>query len=933
MGRSVRIDQGRIAFSRVAAAAATFVIGFILLTAGTEEGRVQADQAVSAPAGGRGDAPGQRGQGQAGSGQGFIPAPDADDPANAAADLSPKPPVVPVRPEEQAKRFWLPPGYRMEPVLADPVIEEPGQVAFDGNGRMFVVELRGYDQTLDGVDLTPPIGRISVHEDRDNDGVYEHHQVFVDNLVFPRFVLPFGANSILTMETHQDEVWKYTDTTGDGVADRRELFTAGFGRPGNIEHQPSSLFWAMDNWMYSTYNSFRMRWTPEGLLREPTGTNGAQWGISQDNDGKVWFQGGASGMPGYFQFPVHYGNFDIPDRFEPDLNITWGAPILIGDIQAGLPGTRLPDGSLIRATAGAGSQVYRGDRLPKDLIGEYLYGEVVARIIRRMTPVRTEGLTQIRNAYPLSEFVRSLDPLFRPVDLRTAPDGTLYIADMYRGIIEGAPWAKEGTYLRLKIDQYELDKILGYGRIWRLRHDDFERDQTRPRMLDETPTQLVVYLSHPNGWWRDTAQQLLVLGQDRSVVPALHELVRNSGNRLARFHALWTLEGLGVLETSLVRTLLEDSDPGVRIQAIRASETLYKAGDRSLMRDYERASRDPDTDVAIQALLTLHLFRSPGLADTVKTAQAANPARGIQHVGTQMLKPVSTLTGGRGRAGFTSAQQVALERGETIYKELCAMCHGADGRGERVDGEAMVRAPSLVGVPRILGHRDYVIKPTLHGLTGPVDGQTYTQVMVPMGANSDDWISAVASYVRNAFGNTASFVTPAHVARVRAATAGRTTPWTIAELYASIPVLLLPESTWKTSASHNADDAAGGLNYEGWSTRSPQQSGMWYQVELPAPVLLTEIEFTSPTQGGGRSGPPPVGTYARAYQVHVSVDGREWGAAVVEGQGDGVTTVIAFEPVRARFVRITLTASPDAAPPWTIQRLRLYRAPDGTTSH
>jgi hypothetical protein len=150
----------------------------------------------------------------------------------------------------------------MEPVLADPVIEEPGQVAFDGNGRMFVVELRGYDQTLDGIDLTPPIGRISVHEDRDNDGVYEHHRVFVDDLVFPRFVLPFGANSILTMETHQDEVWKYTDTTGDGVADRKELFTAGFGRPGNIEHQPSSLFWAMDNWMYSTYNSFRIRWTP-----------------------------------------------------------------------------------------------------------------------------------------------------------------------------------------------------------------------------------------------------------------------------------------------------------------------------------------------------------------------------------------------------------------------------------------------------------------------------------------------------------------------------------------------------------------------------------------------------------------------------------------------------------------------------------------------
>ena len=81
-------------------------------------------------------------------------------------------------PDEQAKRFWLPAGYRLTPVLSDPLIEDPAQIAFDGNGRMFVVELRGYYQTPDGIDLIPPVGRISMHEDRDNDGVYEHHSVF-----------------------------------------------------------------------------------------------------------------------------------------------------------------------------------------------------------------------------------------------------------------------------------------------------------------------------------------------------------------------------------------------------------------------------------------------------------------------------------------------------------------------------------------------------------------------------------------------------------------------------------------------------------------------------------------------------------------------------------------------------------------------------------
>src|SRR5688572_9548656 len=88
-----------------------------------------------------------------GGGRGPGAAPEANNPANANADLSPKPPVLPLPPAEQAKRFWLPPGYRMEPVLSDPIVEDPGQVAFDGNGRMFVVELRGYFQTPDGVDL------------------------------------------------------------------------------------------------------------------------------------------------------------------------------------------------------------------------------------------------------------------------------------------------------------------------------------------------------------------------------------------------------------------------------------------------------------------------------------------------------------------------------------------------------------------------------------------------------------------------------------------------------------------------------------------------------------------------------------------------------------------------------------------------------------
>jgi mono/diheme cytochrome c family protein len=871
----------------------------------------------------------------AGGGKGPGAAPEANDPANANADLSPKPPVRPLPPDEQAKKFWLPAGYRMEPVLSDPLIDSPGQVTFDGNGRMFVVELRGYVQTPEGIDTLVPTGRISAHEDRDGDGTFEHHTVFVDKLLFPRFAMPLGANAILTAETNNDEVWKYTDTNADGVADKKELFTTNFGRGGSMEAQPSNLFWAMDNWMYSTVNSFRVRWTPNGVIREATGPSSSQWGATQDNDGKVWFQHGASGLPGYFQFPVHYGNFAHPDQFEPNLEIVWPAPLLIGDVQAGMPGTRMPDGTVIYGTAAAGNAIYRGHRLPSDLVGDYIHGETVARSVRRLRPVLTEGLTQLTNVYPRSEFVRSLDPLFRPVGMSNAPDGTVYIADMYRGVIEGAPWVKEGTYLREKIKQYQLDKILGHGRVWRLTHEGMTPDRTKPRMLEQTPAQLVAHLSHPNGWWRDTAQQLLVLKQDRSVVPALEKIARGSTNRLARFHALWTLEGLGSLDAALTRQVLKDPDAGMRIQAIRATESLYKAGETSFAADWRAiAETDKDTNVVIQAMLTLQHFKAPGTAEVVAAVQKSRTARGVEWVAGRILNPPAGA-GSRGPL-LTVAESSAVERGGKGYAETCFACHGEDGRGAPMPGgagrlraaraPAGLRAPSLAGSPRVTGHRDYTVRVLLHGLTGPIDGRKYAEVMAPMGAMSDPAIADIATFIRSSFGNSASVVTEADVARVRKGTAGRNTMWTVEELARVLPRPRIPDSTWRASASHNSATAVAAFDFARWSSGVPQQPGMWFQIELPEPVNLTELQFDSQVIPGNK-GEAPTPTAPRGYRVELSDDGKTWSQPVAEGRGGGRTTTITFAPVKTRFIRITQTADGDGTTPWTIERLRPFEAP------
>ena len=216
---------------------------------------------------------GQVEQGRGGGGRGrggpevLQGGPQLDDPAYANYDFAKRAPLLPLSPEEQLKKFILQPGYRLELVLADPVIEEPAAITFDGNGRMFVLQIRGYMMDADATGQLDPIGRVSMHVDTNNDGVYDKHTVFADKLVFPRFATPFGKDTLLIKESNAQELWKFTDTNGDGVADKKELFDTGYGRLGNVEHQESHLTWGLDNWMYSTFNAFRVRWTPHGVMQ------------------------------------------------------------------------------------------------------------------------------------------------------------------------------------------------------------------------------------------------------------------------------------------------------------------------------------------------------------------------------------------------------------------------------------------------------------------------------------------------------------------------------------------------------------------------------------------------------------------------------------------------------------------------------------------
>src|SRR5882724_3443177 len=255
-----------------------------------------------------------------------IPAADNNNPA--------APPLTPG--EELAKFVFQEPGYRLEPVVTDPIIKEPVVAVFDGNGRMYVAEMRSYMQDIDGNNELVPAGRVSLHWSSKGDGVFDQHTVFADHLVLPRMILPL-ADGVLINETGSDNIWLYRDTNGDGVADKKELFLAGGPRGENLEHQPSGLIWDLDNWLYMAVNNYRIRIKGTNIIGEPTAPNLGQWGLAQDDYGKLWFlNAGWESGPLNFQTPIIYGAFHFNEGYGPGFAEVW--PLVnLRDYEGGPP--------------------------------------------------------------------------------------------------------------------------------------------------------------------------------------------------------------------------------------------------------------------------------------------------------------------------------------------------------------------------------------------------------------------------------------------------------------------------------------------------------------------------------------------------------------------------------------------------------------------
>src|SRR6476661_934937 len=519
-------------------------------------------------------------------------------------------------PTDALKTFFMPPGYHVELVASEPLVQNPIAIDWDPDGRLWVVEYPEYVRDLQAPEPNlDPIGRIAVLEDTDNDGKMDKRTVFADGLVQARAVKALNQG-ILVLEP--PDIWLMKDTNGDLKMDTKEKVGTDHGRrDGGVEGNANTLRWGLDNYLHSSGSnvSSPLRLKDGTWGSRPTLSRG-EWGVGQDDFGRTFRNSSESTLqvdlvptPYFARNPTQIrtrGSYEVLTNDVNNINEVWPVRPNPGTNRSYQYGILRPsDGTVIQVTAACAPEVYSGDRLPAELYGNVFVAEPTANFVRRIV-LNDDGTTlRARNAYDKAEFLGSTDERFRPVAFSTAPDGTLMIVDFYRGVIQDR--ASTTVYLKDYIQRRNLDDPMGVGmgRIWRIMHTTTERDTTRPQLSRATPAELVQALSHPNGWWRDTAQRLLVERGGAKVVPELKALAASTALARTRVKALWVLDGIDNIDIATVTKALTDGSRDVRTSAVRLAERwLGEAG--SPMQDaVMKLIDDPDWQVREQVAASL----------------------------------------------------------------------------------------------------------------------------------------------------------------------------------------------------------------------------------------------------------------------------------------------------------------------------------------
>ena len=647
----------------------------------------------------------------------------------------------PLSPEESLKSIRIHQDFRVELFAAEPDVADPVEIAFDAWGRVFVAEM--LDLPYDPEPGQPPKSRIRLLEDTDRDGRVDHSQIFADRLQQVTSVLPWKGGLLVTAAP---DIIYLKDTTGDGVADRRQVLFTGFALV-DPEARITNLRFAIDNWIYASNNGrpgeitysrqpgappvsvqgadFRFR-LDRNLFEPASGP--AQFGIAMDDWGNRFIT----------QNTTHVRHVVLPWRYlRRNPFLVAGAPALdISDhgkplvpifpltrpqhwrrVRTRMRQQRYRENELDRVehaggyfSGAAGGTIYGGALFPKAYRGNLFTGDVSANLVHRDL-LLSQGVSFVASRAPGEEdreFLASTDVWFRPCNFATGPDGALYLVDMYREFIETPESVPE--VLKKDMDFYSGD---GMGRIYRIVPRSQSTVPTTPvRMANLTSERLITHLANPNVWWRLTAQRLLLQRQDRSVIPRLEAMTRDHSSPQARLHALNALEGLTALEPDLLKSALGDPHPEVRVHAVRLSEAFPELAERlTLMVD------DPSPRVRFQLALSLGefsgrkvvealaklaqghggdpWFRTAVLSSEVGTSSAmletllASPAwrANLRAESVSFFKELAAVIGARNRPSEIKAFLAKVSRNRLFDNELWLTAAAAGLiRGQRIAG-------------------------------------------------------------------------------------------------------------------------------------------------------------------------------------------------------------------------------------------------------
>ena len=611
------------------------------------------------------------------------------------------PRTPPTAPDAAVATLAVRPGFHAELMASEPLIADPVAMAFDENGRLYVVEMGDYSERRD-----EKLGRVKLLEDTDGDGRFDRASVFADGLPWPTGIACWDGGVFVLASP---EMVYFKDMDGDGKADVHAMVFTGFGNLAeklNVQQLPNSLTWGPDQRIHGALGgnagavqNFALHGSPKIELRgrdfsfDPRAmdlrpeSGGGQWGMTFDDTGRKFVCANSRHLMQVMyedriaarvtDSPLPAPALDIAAdgpqaevfRRSPDepwrvLRTKWR---VAGSVPGPIEGGGRASGYF---TGACGVTVYRGDAWPAEFRGDVFVADCGSNLIHRKKLTGDLVRRGVRAAgEERSEFLASTDNWFRPVAFANAPDGNLWFADMYREVIEH-PWSLPEP-LKSKLD---LNSGNDRGRIYRIVADGSIEFPTL-RLGKMATADLVDGLALANGWHRDTAARLLHQRQDKSAVPALVKLAEKLAEKAeapeSRLVILSVLRGLDALDETTLARSLHDADADVRAAAVRL---CTKADLITPLAD------DPSPRVRFEVAWTLI-----ALAPSDKIAPLV--ARAIE----PLLRPAAALN-----------PKPPSGSGHMIFATRCATCHRFAGEGCAVGPD--LDAARLAGREKLLGN-------------------------------------------------------------------------------------------------------------------------------------------------------------------------------------------------------------------------------------